>query len=353
MSAPSLGERLRPHAAKIVASIVLASGFLWVLRRGGFPVIPSGQILARIPPWGWAVAIVYQAASIHFRTYRWIYLLRPIRRDLDPLRVYGIGLVGFTAVVFAPLRLGELARPSLLAQDGEVTFTQAMGTVGAERVLDGLFVTVLLFLALSTSTPLSPLPDHLGDLPLPVAAVPTAAYGALLLFSGAFAAMGVFFFARDWARRAVHGVVGKVSLRLAEFLSDKVERLADGLQFFRSREASLPFLRDTAIYWAVQVLGAWLAMRSVGLSADPGQTMVVAGVTGIGSLIPAGPGFFGAYQLAAYAGLAMFFPVESVQSGGAAWVFVTYSTNLAMNALQLPVGYWMMRRGARACGSQS
>lgn len=348
MSSPSLGERLRPHVAKIVASLVLASGFFWVLRKGGLPVIPSGEILAKIPAWGWAVAIVYQAASIHFRTYRWIYLLRPIRRDLDPVRIYGIGLVGFTAVVFAPLRIGEVARPYLMAQDGKITFTQAMGTVGAERILDGLFVTVLLFLALSTSTPLSPLPDHIGDLPLPVAAVPTAAYGALLLFTSAFAAMGVFFFAREWARRAVHNVVGMVSVRVAEFLSDKVERLADGLQFFRSREASIPFLRDTTIYWAVQVLGTWLTMRSVGLPVDPRQTMVVAGVTGIGSLIPAGPGFFGAYQLAAYAGLAMFLPAESVQSSGAAWVFVTYSANLAMNALQCPLGFWMMRRSERA-----
>ena len=154
VSSPSIGERLRPHVAKIVASLVLASGFFWVLRKGGLPVIPSGEILSKIPLWGWAVAIVYQAASIHFRTYRWIYLLRPIRRDLDPVRIYGIGLVGFTAVVFAPLRIGEVARPYLMAQDGKITFTQAMGTVGAERILDGLFVTVLLFLALSTSTPL-------------------------------------------------------------------------------------------------------------------------------------------------------------------------------------------------------
>ena len=45
----------------------------------------------------------------------------------------------------------------------------AAGTVAAERVVDGLVITLMLTTALWFSTPLSPLPTHLGTLPLPMA----------------------------------------------------------------------------------------------------------------------------------------------------------------------------------------
>lgn len=343
--APSLRKVLefaRRHSAKLLASLIIAGGFVWMFRRGGIPLVPGADVMSHAGALAWPSAAVSMLVASYLRTYRWIYLLRPIAPDLPRWRTLGIGLVGFTAVVFAPLRAGEVARPYLMAKDGQLTFAQGMSSTGAERVIDGLFVTVLTAVSLAITSPISPLPDHLGGLPLPVTVVPGAVRGALLLFGGAFAAMGFFFFARALARRLVHRIVGLVSERAADVLAGTVERLADGLSFLTSWRASGPFLRDSALYWFVLWAGYYVTLRSCGADITPAQTLVVMGVLGLGSLIPSGPGFFGAYQISAYCGMAMFLPESVVLGPGAAFVFITYACQIVVTALGGLVGWWVM-----------
>jgi type IV secretory pathway TrbD component len=66
------------------------------------------------------------------------------------------------------------------------------------------------------------------------------------------------------------------------------------------------------------------------------------GIMGIGTLIPSGPGFFGAYQLSAYCGLAMFFPESVVLSSGAVFTFVSYTTQIVITAASGLLGVWLM-----------
>src|SRR5258708_27174470 len=78
-------------------------------------------------------------------------------------------------------------------QKGKVRIAAANGTVGAGRVIDGLCLTLLLGVCMQLARPLSPLPDHIGKLQIPVAAVPVSAYAALAVFVCAFLLMGVFY----------------------------------------------------------------------------------------------------------------------------------------------------------------
>ena len=358
--------RLRPHLAKLVASLVIAAGFVWMFRRGGLPFFPSRETLSHVRWWCVPAYMVCVTASAWLRTYRWIYLLRAVHEDaprgakgqveageaadphgpsgrLDAWRVLGIGLVGYGIILFAPLRMGELARPLIIARDGEISFTQATGTVAAERIIDGLLVSLILLVGVLWAHPLDPLPDHLGKLPLPLAAVPRATYAALALFTCAFAAMGLFYWAREFARRLVHGVVGIVSEKLATWLTDKVERVADGLSFLPSRAHGGPFFRDTLAYWAVAYFTVFVGVRGVGIPVTAIECATILGLFGLGILIPSGPGFFGAYQLSSYCALAMFFPESVVLGAGAAFVFVSYTCQLGITLLSMGVGALLMR----------
>jgi glycosyltransferase 2 family protein len=236
------------------------------------------------------------------------------------------------AILFAPLRSGEVVRPWLLAREGEVSFLQAAGTVAAERIVDGLTLTILLSCALLFSTPLSPLPERLGQLPIPVAAVPHAATLALSVFAAAFLAMALFYFFRATARRLVHATLGLVSPASARFVSERLEHLADGLGFLLSRRHAAAFLRDTALYWALSAISFWVLLRGCAVPGSFVQACAVMGIMGIGSLIPSGPGFFGAYQMSAYCGLAMYFPEPIVLSAGAAFTFLSYVVQITATA---------------------
>jgi glycosyltransferase 2 family protein len=282
--------------------------------------------------------------STFYRTYRWVYLLRPIAPDVSRWRVFAMGLIGFSATFLAPLRSGEVVRPLLISRDGEVSFFQATGTVGAERVIDGLLLTLLTFLALWLAPPQSPLPDRLGDLPLPVSALPAAVYSTLIMFVAAFAAMALFYWARDFARRITHLIFNPISPRLAAWLTGTIERLAQGLSFLPSRVHLTPFLRDTCLYWGLGIVAQWLFLWISGIHANPAQACVTLGVVGLGSLVPAGPGFFGAFQIAGFSALALYFALPVVKSEGAAFIFMSYIVQCSLNISTCFLGLWMMTR---------
>jgi len=343
-SQPLLPARIPSFVSKLAISLLVAAGFLWLLRRGGLAVVPPRSAFAGLAWWALpAYTLLYGVATL-LRTYRWIHLLRPIQPRLEATRVLGIGLIGFMAILFAPLRSGEVVRPWLLARDGEVSFLQAAGTVAAERIVDGLTLTILLSCSLVFSTPLSPLPDRLGQLPVPVTAVPHAATLALSIFAAAFLAMALFYFSRAAARRLVHATLGLVWPASARFVSQRLEHLADGLGFLLSRQHAAAFLRDTALYWALSAISFWALLRGCGLPGSFVQACAVMGIMGLGTLIPSGPGFFGAYQISAYCGLAMYFPEPIVLSAGAAFTFLSYVVQITATAGFGMLGFRLVAR---------
>ncbi|HTV22666.1 MAG TPA: lysylphosphatidylglycerol synthase domain-containing protein, partial [Polyangiaceae bacterium] len=219
------------------------------------------------------------------------------------------------------------------------------GTLGAERIVDGLVLSLLLFAALSLSPRLDPLPERLGDLPISVAIIPRAAYAALILFSVAFLVMLAFHRWRRAARRSVDVVVGSVSPRLAAWISGRVENVADGLRFLSLWRQSVPFVLSTVAYWLINVACTWLLAWGVGFDGFTyGRACVLTGVLALGILMPNAPGFFGAYQFSLYAGLAVFYPREAVLDRGAAFVFTMYVLQTLITVVFALWGLWLVRR---------
>jgi glycosyltransferase 2 family protein len=342
--APIPRSALRRAAPRLLASLLVTAGFVWVLHRGGLPFAPPAEARDELRWWGLPAFVGAMLLVAYLRTWRWIYLLRPLAPDLQPWRVFGVGLVGFAAVFFAPLRLGEVVRPYLISQEGSVKFVDGVGTVAAERIIDGLVLVLLTALAFAVSTPISPLPDRVGDLPIPVALVPRTVLVATLIFSLAFGALVAFYFARQRARRLTHALIGLISPRLAETCSAMVERLAESFAFIPSWQRAAPFLRNTLLYWLVNGLALFALLRGVGLNASLPEAFATLGVIGLGSLLPAGPGFFGAYQVAAYTALAMYNSEQEVLTKGAMFVFVSYASHLALNTMTGAVGLLLLAR---------
>jgi uncharacterized protein (TIRG00374 family) len=335
---------LRTYAPRVLASLLIAGGFVWLFHRGGLPLLPPRSALATLTPWAVPVYALFTLLAVFLRVHRWVPLLRPIAPDISAPRVVGIGLVGIAAIMFAPLRMGEAARPYLLARDGRVSFFQALGAAGAERVVDGLCLTVASALAMALSTPISPLPDHLGSMPLPVSIIPRAIYAASLVFTGAFIALTVFYGARDFARRVTHILLNPVSPKLADFVTSTLERLADGLKVLGSPANRVRFFGETLLYWACQMVGQWLLLRGCGIQCSIAVSIVSLGVLGLGVIVPAGPGLFGAFQIGTYSGLALFFPLSTLVTSGAAAVFVSYAVQLVAMALSCGLGFWILSR---------
>lgn len=345
------GGNWKKYAPRVIASLLIAGGFVWLIQRGGLPLIPSRAVLSTLQWWAVPSYVVCTLLTCFLRTHRWVALLRPVAPDISPRRVTAIGLIGIASIMFAPLRMGEAVRPYLLARDGKVKFFQALGAAGAERVVDGLCLIVASAIALTLSTPLSPLPDHLGSMPLPVSAIPKAIYIALLVFCSASVALFVFYAARTFAHKFTHTLLSPISPKLAAFVSGTLERLADGLKVLGSPGNRGRFFGETLAYWFLQFLGQWALMRGAGVPCTLAEACVSLGVLGLGVIVPAGPGLFGAFQIGTYCGLALYFPLAILTTSGAAVVFVSYAVQLVTMALCGLLGYLILTRDRSVAGA--
>jgi glycosyltransferase 2 family protein len=320
----SRGQKRRRNGRAVVASVVLIAAFVWILARGGFPLLPPAGWWDSLKPLYFAAFCAGMVFNMLTRFARCHFLIAPLAK-VPFRRLMTINAIGMALITYLPLRIGEMARPAMLREKGSLSAWAVTGTVGAERILDGLVFSGMLLVGLGLATPQDPLPDHVGALPVPVWLIPQTARIAALVFALAFVVMAAFYWLRAWARRVTEKVVGVVSHKLATRLADIVERLSDGLRFLTNYRYSVPYMAVTLISVMSQVWAIELLAEAVGLpELTFMQAIVVIGVLALGFSAPNAPGFFGVVQLALYAGLATYIAPEKVAHEGAVFVFLFY-----------------------------
>jgi hypothetical protein len=324
--------------SKLALSLVPAGAFVWILQSGSLNIVPPKAELARVAPITFPLYFAVWALMYLVRLSRWYWLLAPVQRvPFGP--VLRSGAIGLFAIALLPFRMGEVVRPLLIRRPPKLTFWAASGTVGGERVIDALSVSVMLLLGLHFSVPLDPLPNHLGTLPINVAIVPKMAMVSALIFAAGCAVMGLFYFQRGLARRLTESVLGVASPRFARFVADKIEQMAGGLGFLAEPKNAVPFILTTIIYWALNAGTFWVLAIGCGLgNLGYWGSAATMGVVALGILVPATPGFFGAFQFATFAGLAMYLPPERVMGTGAAYAFLGYVLPISLTSLTGIIG---------------
>jgi hypothetical protein len=316
---------LRSLALRLGISLAIAGFFVWALRAGAMPLVPERQAWSSLRVWtvpafvlGWGLVQVLRAA-------RWKLLLRPLG-EVSLRRVFTASFIGYLAILILPLRMGEVVRPLLIVERSKISAWAAAGTLAAERIVEGLVLSLILLVSLGLSSPLDPLPDSIGDLPIRVSLIPRVAFLTALGFTAALLVLLAFHIWRQPAARLVQWLLGGISPRLAEWTSSRLASLAQGLQFLSGPVQALPFVAATVLYWLLNIACTWLLGWGVGLVAFSfARACVVIGVISIfGVLLPNAPGFIGTFQFSLYAGLAVFYPRERVLGEGGLLVFLLY-----------------------------
>lgn len=347
------GSFVRRHAGKLVASALITLGIVYTIEKGGLKLIPASGDFSRVR---WSYLLIYLPlffGMTWFRSVRWRFLLRSIV-DVPRSRLFAISCAGFLAVLLLPFRLGELARPYMLRTRPEevvpgkpvLTMTAATGSVVAERVIDGLFISIVLAVVLLAVPTIQPLPDRVVGLPVSVAHVRMMGFVMLGVFTAALVTIAVFYVARDFATQLTRAVIGKVSTRLADKLAGIASNLANGLHVLRSGRDLFGFVAETAAYWGCNLLSMWVLAIACGVVHGDGSSITLAeaaGLMGMVSctiLIPGPPGLLGVFQAGVYAGMTMYFPKDVVTTAGAAYAFLLYSLALLLTIITGVWGIW-------------
>ncbi len=302
---------------QISGGVVISGLALWLTLRG--KDLGAIWAAAQQADYAWLVPYVGILAVIHLaRTLRWGILLEPVAK-VPFSRLNAVSAVGFMALMILPFRIGEFARPYLIAERPRIRVSATLSSVVVERVADGLFTAALLVLTLLA------VPDGTPGLHLLRVAglVVFAVFGALLAF------LVVAYRNRALAVRFTHRMLDPISPRLAGRASAMMDAFIHGLRLVPSRSKVAAFFLLTAVYWCLNGWGMGVLARAFDLQLTLVQAFTVLGVLVVGVMIPAGPGMVGTFQAATVLGLSLFVPSAALDTRGTAYANVLWAVQLA------------------------
>lgn len=135
-------KKLLKKTLKLVLPLILGAFVLyWVYRDFDFSRALS--VLQHETQWGWMLfSLVFGVSAQLFRGWRW-------RQTLEPLGAYppkkdcvNAIFVSYAASLVIP-RIGEISRCGALAKHDGVSFSQSLGTVVTERIIDTLTILLI------------------------------------------------------------------------------------------------------------------------------------------------------------------------------------------------------------------
>ena len=275
--------------------------------------------------YGWAAMAVLCAVIIQYaRVWRFGYLVRPFARP-DFAALFRIGNIGMFAVFALPIRLGEFVRPFMIKREYGVSMSAGLGSVAAERVIDGLCVTLGFFILTRSGFALPP-------------ALAEAGIGALLVFAGAAFALGVVLFGHEKGAGVLRRVVSIASPRVADKLVGMLVSFADGLRALTDLRILGAYMFFTLVFWFLTGVANYVLFLALGIPLSFPLAFVMTALTVIALMLPAGPGMIGTVQAAVVWGLGLL-GVDS--SLAFAYAMLMY---LAGNTVTVGFGLWSLVR---------
>jgi hypothetical protein len=315
---------LRSKRVRLLIGFIISAIFLWWALDGLH--LPDVWKSMREANYVWllpSVAVYFLA--VWARTWRWDYLLRPIKR-IPLVRLFPIVVIGYMGNNVFPFRAGEVLRAFVLREQEDVSMSSSLATIVVERVFDGLVMLLFVFVAL----PFAPI---LSD------AIRTVVILGSLVFLAALAV----FFALAAAPAQMMDVTRWVADRLLpERLREPVigfmSRFLLGLACLRDFRSVLMIFLTSVVIWLLETVKYWFVMHAFDFDVTFFALMLMNGIVNLATTLPSAPGYIGTFDGPGIAVLTLYGVPEAIAT---AYTLVLHA------ALWLPItilGFYYMIR---------
>lgn len=297
---------------KLVASIAVSLALCWwAFRNTNWSEMWESL---RTAEYLWLIPYFALLSAVHLsRTIRWGFLLSGMEK-VPFKKLNEAAAIGFMMLLVLPFRLGEFARPYLIANRSGIRKSAAMTTVVLERIVDGLFVATLLRVLLFFVPTDSPGIRHVQ-------------WGSTLMFAVFGGGLAFLLFAL-WQQQLAVDLVRKTAGRVAPKVADKAAEIVDafvgGMRRLPDGKRIAGFFIATVIYWSLNGIGMTMMARAFGMDLSAFNGFVILSVLIVFLMIPAAPGMIGTFQAGTIMGLGLFVPATVVNSQGLAYANVVW-----------------------------
>ncbi|MFL2635272.1 MAG: lysylphosphatidylglycerol synthase transmembrane domain-containing protein [Dehalococcoidia bacterium] len=275
--------------------LLLLLGFIisWSLISGIFSQIEVDLVINSIKNANFFlifIALLFYLTALVTRSERWHLLLKKEFMQTRK-RVLRVVVIGYVMNWLFPIKIGEVARPILLAGHEKNMVPLAAGTVIVERVMDGAILSILFLLGASTSLDII-----------------YAEFGSkgLWIPLGIIIVVLCLFIASIYLRRYMESKDSRLS-RVTFFVprvKNKLDSFFRGLTIWKHQTYFIGSAVLTIISWFLETVSYWLIGLSLGIELTIMQFFLVLWAATFGFIIPnAGAGlgtfeFFTAGMLA-------------------------------------------------------
>ena len=257
--------------------IAISVAAVWILIQS-VDVGAAFEALRKASPIWIVVMVITATLDISSRGARWRVLLAPIAA-LPYRRVLAYTLIGYLANNVLPARLGELYRSHALGEGEGISRTTVLGTVVVERIVDTVMVVAIAAAAV---------------LILSVRGVMSNA----VLIGLAFVSLLIIALGLGVAAHRLPGAsrVTEIVARWPRAL-ELARRLREGLAVAVRPRTLVGALVFSALAWTASI-GTFLAAgQAVGIQLSLAQAALLTSGVALVTIIPAGPGFVGTFEL--------------------------------------------------------
>jgi glycosyltransferase 2 family protein len=325
---------------KLLLISALSVFFIWLfLNRINFNEIKNiwSSIPARYP----LLFLLLALPQFLVRSYRWGVLLKPFKKHIALRSLWNFSLIGFMISYLLPGRLGEVARPVLLAEKEKIKKSQAIATIINERLFDLLTVLFLLSVYLVSGLG-KPSPILLKLRTMAFLLLPLV----FLIFFLITLANSEKFFPRT--EKLMQALAKVLPARLREKSS------AFAIHFIKALHLNLGWagigqvVLFSLLHWLIILISYWVLMRGfAGIGLDLPSTIPFLAVIFVSAAVPT-PGMAGSLDLAAKYALVGLFGVQ--EKTAVAFTILFHFLLLAMPIALGLLAFWQEGLNFKALG---
>lgn len=259
-------------------------------------------------------------AFMFLRAVRWRWMLA---NQVPYSQLFHVQSVGYMLTNLLPFRIGDVARAVLIGNVPPITIAQGVSTMVVERVLDLLFMVVLLPLTVA----------QVGSLP---SEIRVAAQSAGIL---AIIATFILILAANQRQRAVQ--LGQTFLRRIPFLdteswSKRIDELLGGLSSLSHWHNAIPLVLLSIVLWMPILAAYYAVLLAVHLQPTWAMAGFVVCAAAFSIAAPSSPGQVGVFHAGVTFALVQI--LEQPQAESASFAFLYHALTLLLSVLLGVVG---------------
>ena len=286
-----------------IGGLLLAGLLLYWVFHDKNPQALSAALLRASWP-ALALAAFLNLSHNAVRVLRWGWLLEPVRPGVPFRPMFSAVILGFMMTLVVPGRIGEVVRPAILSAREKLPLAPCLGTVVADRLLDGVAIVALFALGSLNAHFVAGSANLAGEIRVTAVLALTAMVAGLvaLVAISTFGGRMDTWLSRRWApvRWAVRVTLG----------------LSRGVDALRSPRRLVPILAYSLALWLVIALATWAGIRAGGADVGFSDTLVMLPLLALGVSLPT-PGGVGGYHALMQFGLVSLFGVDPTVAAGA------------------------------------